>query len=272
MITGGKIDNRSIVDVRAEDLIGFDRVHFFAGIGVWDYALNRAGWGDRQVWTGSCPCQPFSNAGKRVGFTDERHLWPEFNRLISQCKPSIVFGEQVSGKDGLSWLDTVFSDLETCDYACGSLVIPACGVGAPHIRERLYWLGDTDYSGFQGHAGDGNKSRGSSSTGSIAATSVSGGLGDTDSNRCNSRHQTTETLGQGCANDTAGWTAGFWSDCEWLPFRDSKIRPVEPGSFPVVDGSPAVMGSIRAYGNAIVAPLAEEFIRSYLEIDRDFKN
>jgi DNA (cytosine-5)-methyltransferase 1 len=59
-VTDGVVDDRSIVDVDPRDLVGFDRVHFFAGLALWDHALNLAGWGDEPVWTGSCPCQPWS--------------------------------------------------------------------------------------------------------------------------------------------------------------------------------------------------------------------
>ncbi len=96
-IAPGVVDERSIVDVKADDLAGFRQCHFFAGIGVWSYALRLAGWpDDREVWTGSCPCQPFSAAGKQSGMSDERHLWPAWFRLIRECKPAVVFGEQVA--------------------------------------------------------------------------------------------------------------------------------------------------------------------------------
>jgi DNA (cytosine-5)-methyltransferase 1 len=134
---------RSIVDVQPEDLKGYKQCHFFAGIGVWSYALRQAGWvDDREVWTGSCPCQPFSSAGKKGTFDDERHLWPEMFRLITACKPSVVFGEQVASKDGLSWLDSVQADLEGADYSSAAADLCAAGVGAPHIRQRLYWVAD----------------------------------------------------------------------------------------------------------------------------------
>ena len=59
---------------RRDDIAGYTQCHFFAGIGIWSYALRLAGWpDDRQVWTGSCPCQPFSAAGKGEAFNDERH-------------------------------------------------------------------------------------------------------------------------------------------------------------------------------------------------------
>ena len=143
LIAEGDVDDRSIRDVAPGDLKGYTQCHFFAGVGVWSYALRLAGWpDDRPVWTGSCPCQPFSAAGKGAGFADERHLWPEFYRLISECRPPVVFGEQVASKDGLGWLDTVRTDLEVSGYAIGAADLCAAGVGAPHIRQRLWFVGE----------------------------------------------------------------------------------------------------------------------------------
>lgn len=145
MIAAGEVDERDIRDVRPGDIAGFTQCHFFAGIGVWSYALRQAGWpDDKPVWTGSCPCQPFSVAGKRKGTADDRHLWPDWFRLISQCSPSHVFGEQVASKDGIAWLDSVSADLERTAYTCGPVVLPACGVGAPHRRERLFFVAESD--------------------------------------------------------------------------------------------------------------------------------
>ena len=102
----GDVDERSIVDVRPDDLRGYTQCHFFAGIGGWSLALRIAGWpDDRPVWTASCPCQPFSAAGKGTGFADERHLWPAFNHLIAECKPPVVVGEQVASKPVDDWID-----------------------------------------------------------------------------------------------------------------------------------------------------------------------
>lgn len=143
-IPNGEVDERSIEDVKPNDLKSFTQCHFFAGIGVWAYALRQAGWpDDRPVWTGSCPCQPFSTAGKGKGFADERHLWPAFFHLISQCGPVSVFGEQVASKDGLTWLDLVQTDLENTGYAVGAVDSCASGFGAPHLRQRLYWVANT---------------------------------------------------------------------------------------------------------------------------------
>lgn len=137
----GLVDERSIQDVRPSELMHFDQCHFFAGIGGWSHALKLASWpADRRVWTGSCPCQPFSTAGKGAGFDDERHLWPDFHFLIEQCKPPIVFGEQVASQDGLGWLDLVQADMEGAGYAVGAADLCAAGVGAFHIRQRLFWV------------------------------------------------------------------------------------------------------------------------------------
>ena len=137
----GTIDTRSIEDVRPIDLVGYTQCHFFAGIGGWPLALKLAGVPDStSLWTGSCPCQPFSTAGKRRGQADERHLWPAWEWLIRQCRPAVVFGEQVASPAGREWLDIVQTDMEAAGYACGQADLCAAGVGAPHIRQRLYWV------------------------------------------------------------------------------------------------------------------------------------
>lgn len=145
LIADGEVDERSIEDVRPDDVSGFTQCHWFAGIAVWSYALRQSGWSDdRPVWTGSCPCQPFSAAGKGDGFDDERHLWPHFHYLIEKLRPETVFGEQVASKDGLAWFDLVQTDLEGTGYAAAALDICAAGFGAPHIRQRLFWVANSD--------------------------------------------------------------------------------------------------------------------------------
>ena len=139
-IAPGVVDRRSIVDVKPSEIARFKQCHFFAGIGVWSYGLRLAGWrDDRPIWTGSCPCQPFSAAGKGSGFDDERHLWPFWQYLIEQRGPPEIAGEQVASKDGYAWLDLVQSDLEGMGYACGAIVSPSAGYGAPHERHRQFF-------------------------------------------------------------------------------------------------------------------------------------
>lgn len=140
-IPRGEVDERNIQDVKPAELSGYRQCHFFAGIGGWSLALRLAGISDdEELWTGSCPCQPFSVAGEGMGEHDERHLWPDFRNKIGHCRPPIVFGEQVAKKAGLGWLAGVRADLENASYAVGGADLCAPGVGAPHIRQRLYWM------------------------------------------------------------------------------------------------------------------------------------
>ena len=139
-IPAGRVDDRSVAVVTPGDLSGYTQCHFFAGIGGWAHALRLAGWGDdRPAWTASLPCQPFSVAGKGLGEADERHLWPVFRELVRECRPPIIFGEQVASAAGRLWLAGVRADLEGMGYAVGAADLCAPGVGAPHIRQRLYW-------------------------------------------------------------------------------------------------------------------------------------
>lgn len=134
LIAPGVVDERSITDVTPGDLKGFTQCHFFAGIGGWSYALRLAGVPDTaNVWTGSPPCQPFSDAGKKLGKSDERHLAPTFMRLIAECSPPVLFGEQVAAAIGKHWLDDLFDELEREKYACGAAVLPAASVGAVRL-------------------------------------------------------------------------------------------------------------------------------------------
>lgn len=161
-IAPGIVDERPIQDIEPYELVGFTQCHFFAGIGVWSHALRRVGWSDdRPIWTGSCPCQPFSNAGQKKGFQDDRHLWPYWKNLIDECRPSVVIGEQVAS--ALDWVDLVQADLEKSGYAFGANDLCAAGFGGAHIRQRIYFVGlaDGDDTRSQGRGlrGDGTDQR-----------------------------------------------------------------------------------------------------------------
>ncbi len=175
-IAPGVVDERSIADLTPNDLYGYTQCHFFAGIGGWSLALRLAGYSDaRPVWTGSCPCQPFSAAGKGRGPADARHLWPVWRELIRACRPGAVFGEQVASaavigstaraakrKPGSAaepvWLDGICDDLEAAHYACGAGDLPAASLGAPHRRQRLFWVAYAEcgkrQAGRGGHRGE----------------------------------------------------------------------------------------------------------------------
>lgn len=383
LVANGDVDERDIRDVRPSDLAGYTQCHFFAGIGVWSYALRLAGWpDDRPVWTGSCPCQPFSAAGRRDGFDDERHLWPHWHHLIWQRRPAVVFGEQVASKDGWPWIDLVQSDMEGTGYSFGAAVAPVAGFGAPHGRHRIWFVADTERGcedemqhGRSGRAalgvGQADVNRGGGASCNVAATerdrrhgrghlgptgrvepANSGFVGDTDDTRLEGRSvQGRERASERAARTTSGdatggpcsvadtnkgergWITGGegrkrhraqtgwqrsysqlerggetgsvadtesdrwrqvgaqhggcgegsctpgldersayggavhgpWHDAEWLWCRDEKWRPIEPGTFPLVDGASARVGRLRAYGNAISPWPAAEFIAAYLE-------
>ncbi|HDR8974008.1 DNA cytosine methyltransferase [Burkholderia vietnamiensis] len=377
-IAPGDVDERSIEDVRPDDLRAYDQCHFFAGIGVWSHALRRAGWpDDRPVWTGSCPCQPFSAAGKGAGFDDERHLWPAWYWLIGECRPPVIFGEQVASSAVDPWIDLVHADMEALDHAFGCVPFPSAGVGAPHIRDRAYWvayansgigregsaffrgwidrsnaqprpgscsssssmpdrLADAHHHRFQGrtveavfgarwrqegyaagcggaplaggmgHANSAGSRRHAGSVccaeGGAALREVSHGaesagaagrMGDPDdlsygAQRSICSGQNT-TCARGTADEPAGPTNGLWRAADWLLCRDGKWRPVEPGTFPLVDGAAGSVGRVRAdqerlaalrprkdqgsrtgrlrgYGNAINAEAATQFILAARDI------
>ncbi|ENT2963015.1 TPA: DNA cytosine methyltransferase [Enterobacter cloacae subsp. cloacae] len=294
-IAPGEVDERSIEDVTPDDLRGFTQCHFFAGIGVWSHSLRLAGWpDDKPVWTGSCPCQPFSAAGKGDGFADERHLWPHFFHLISERRPEHVFGEQVAAGNANAWFDLVQADLEGMGYAFGLVPFTSASIGAPHIRERAYWVAESISEQRQKLLP--GLEKGSSEEGGWPPAKPSGlcsagGMGDTN---------LTRLEGLGGNDSAAGWKGqtgsatppgvhmrplevnGFWRDADWLLCRDGKWRPVEPGTFPLVDGAAARLGRVesgvarvassnrvgrlKGYGNAINAQAAAEFIRAYMGV------
>lgn len=360
-IADGEVDTRSIVDVQPDELREFTQCHFFAGIAGWSYALRLAGWEDeRQIWTGSCPCQPFSVAGQGKGVNDERHLWPHFFRLIRGCRPPVVMGEQVAGAAGYGWLDGVRSDLESESYAIEGVDIPACSANAPHIRSRLYWVAMDNtqserlerwrnsstitatesngsnsratgcdsydmavtnidgHDGARGHAaiqggnrkddrisvgsgsdicseledaehqgrdaervcgyGEAGQSMGERQASSIVRSGEDGAqdMADADIIRPSSQSignirmlDRARCAEEGARNKFAVCTtprsSSLWHDAIWLNGADGKTRRAQPDICLLAHGVPARVGKLRAYGNAIVPPLAAEVIKAFME-------
>ena len=286
LIPQGYVDERSITEVTPSDLEGFTQCHFFAGIGGWSLALQLAGVpATARIWTGSPPCQPFSVAGKQLGQLDARHLAPTFMRLVTQCRPAILFGEQVAAAIGKHWLDDLFTELEREGYACGAAVLPAASVGAPHKRDRLFFgaalrLGDTaserqcaDESGQ--HSGAGQQLEGAEQGEHNQYRCADGSLAHTDDTRSQGWGGVPERADKqpagaaGVALRPANPNHGFWSDADWLGCRDGKFRPVESGTFPLANGIPARVGRLRGYGNAIVPQVGAEFIKAFAGAIRD---
>lgn len=271
VIPQGHVDGRSIEEVQPDDVRAYPQCHWFAGVGGWCHALTLAGWpATRPVWTASLPCQPFSVAGKQEAQADERHLWPVFFRLVRECRPVCLVGEQVPGAIGHGWLDGVFSDLETAGYTCGAVVLGAHSAGAPHQRQRLFWMAQSN---------------------------------------CPRRAQTVRGQGldernisePGCG-ELAGRIGSAWSDYLLIPCRDGKYRRIsaQSGDEPLAHGIPTKradprlgyllsrlermghspgaarrvlaaarrnrIGRLSGYGNAIVPQTAAVFLRSVLEI------
>jgi DNA (cytosine-5)-methyltransferase 1 len=259
IVMPGRVDRRSIAEVRGRDLNGYDQCHFFAGIGGWCEALRLAAWpSERPVWTGSCPCQPYSQAGQKKGDEDERNLWPEFRRLIAECRPATIFGEQVASKAGRQWLAGVRADLEALGYAVGSADLCAAGAGAPHIRQRFFWVANSNISGENRQSPSGQQS--------LCNEHIPiNGLG-------HSKGEQARDAGQPWRQSNAINGLEYPQSDGWLKrgrgeilCTDGKTRRIEPGTFPLAHGVPRRMDKLRGYGNAIVPQVAAEFIKAFLE-------
>jgi DNA (cytosine-5)-methyltransferase 1 len=271
----GYVDRRSIVDLKPDDCAPTS--HFFAGIGGWALALELAGWpAGRPVWTGSCPCQPFSVAGRHKGAEDERHLWPEWFRLIRAKRPPVIFGEQVASKDALAWLDGVQADLEGEDYAVRAFDLSAAGFGAPFRRQRLYWVAQSGGPGLDGHPGDvdDGDEPGRIEPRADRPVAAAGaplpqpaGVDAVPELRGVAVFDPLSTRPRLPVSADRGVDAGPvhpWKQHDALPCRDG-WRIVEPGSFPLAHGVSGRVGRLCAYGNAIVPFAAAEFVKAYME-------
>lgn len=303
LIPHGEVDTRSITEVSPDDLRPFTQCHFFAGIAGWQFALQLAGWpADRPVWTGSAPCQPFSSAGRQKGKDDERHLFPAWLGLIRECRPPTVFGEQVASAVAHGWLDDVYQGLEAEGYAVGAAVLPACSVGAPHRRDRLWFVAHAQSQRIgEGYAYTGR------STGGIGKGEVSEPVHGCNSNVANptgtgpqewrksqvlrpgAESELKRCCGHGFMDNTqqpglegyaghvSGWSkserqsqaengptseAGFWNNGEWFLCPDQKYRLVEPSIPLLAHGLPHRRPILHALGNAIVPQVAAEFIKA----------
>ena len=290
LLPPGDVDERSIVDVRPADLAGYTRCHFFSGIGGWPLALRLAGWpDDRPVWTGSCPCQPWSVAGKRRGADDERHLWPVFGRLIEVGRPPVVFGEQVARAP--DWLRLVRGDLVQMGYAMGAVPMEAASADADHFRDRYWFVADNDFERAGPQWSERSWELGRTSCDpENRPVAVAYGDGERPQIQIgesgNAGAQRAPTAGDRvCAlvdRPSFGWGEGWTEhefrsrgftaavasidDCQYLECPDGKWRRLPPpGVRWLGTRVPARVAKLRAFGNAIDPRPAAEFIRAYLE-------
>jgi DNA (cytosine-5)-methyltransferase 1 len=229
--------------------------------------------------TGGFPCQPFSVAGKQRGAADDRHLWPEMCRVIDECRPAWVLGENVPGIIGME-LDRVLSDLENLSYTCWPVVVPACAVDARHRRDRVWIVAYSERDGFAscanaGITGEipGAEPSGENHSANAPGASSSGALAKGKRPRLEKRgkqptreeRSPAQRSGEAVANresellyrsepdGDAGGRGGFANGCQW---------PVEPAVGRVAHGIPARSHRLKGLGNAIVPQVAEVFLRA----------
>ena len=272
----GDVQCKTIQELKPDELREYRQVHLFVGIGGWPLALKLAGWPEeRLVWTGSCPCPPFSSSGpnftcpkceatspvpcpRRVGFficwycenswfADARHLWPEMWALIAELRPPTVFGEQVASADGRVWLSGVQASLEILGFDFAAADLCAAGVSAPHIRQRIFWLANS--SGLRRQDALPDRSQNAQVR---------------ERQRIHRPQMVLEQIGD----------SEPWRSCRALHCDDGKRRRIpsaESGIFPLAYGLSQRVGRLRAYGNAIVPQVAAEFVKSFLESDYNVK-
>ena len=282
LIPRGDVDDRSIRDVQASDLKGYTQAHFFCGIGLWPLALEWAKWPTtRPVFTGSCPCQPYSTAGRGKAEDDPRNLWPEFLRLITECNPPTVFGEQTQSQLGRYWLSGVRNNLEALGYGVGAADLSAAVSGSPMARQRLYWVADSPNIGHERGGAARGRGHGFEDSGTDRR------MGDPDDQRL---ERLTGAVNKGnesgrIEEDTSRPTskasaASPWSDAVFIKCTDGKSRlaSAQPSLFPLVDGDTfgVVEGSsdkiprtatLKAIGNAIVPAVGALFVKSFMEAE-----
>ena len=207
---------------------------------------------------GGYPCQPFSVAGKQRGKEDDRHLWPEMFRLIKECRPAWVIGENVAGHINMG-LDDVLSDLEGAGYETQPFVIPACGLNAPHKRERVWVVGYAEHDGSSespfvrefGKTGAGSQERPEQ-----AVQPERAGRPADNEALAHSESQRIQRHGAGGQQESSAYVR------QELSVRSGERSwethwQAEPGIYRVVDGVPDRVDRIKALGNSLVPQIPE---------------
>ena len=240
------------------------------------------------VLSGGFPCQPFSVAGQRKGTEDDRHLWPEMLRVIRECQPRWVVGENVrglvnwAGKDGRVGMvfEEVCSDLEALGYSVQSFIIPACATNAPHRRDRVWIVANrkddrpSQTKNLERTRGEREPHNRDEVRASLDAVS---GIGNAPNTGCagykrNKFNGTFERGERHC--DESHWTT---SELYKIPHWDN--FPTVPAVCGGDDGLPKELDgitfskwrreSIKAYGNAIVPQVAQRIFESIQQYENE---
>ena len=248
---------------------------------------------------GGFPCQPFSQAGKRQGDQDDRHLWPEYFRLIQEIRPRWVIGENVAGLISMG-LDQVLSDLESADISCQTLIIPACAVNAPHRRDRVWIIGrkrdvyNSECNGLTTSEVEGGiaetvrkKSQGQNnildSKGTSGLSGTESDVADSDNGfelRENNEIQTggnTVAIGsqdvadsisqRGCGGTTGKQDAGDVRESSGC--SQGGWWNIEPDVGRVAHGIPNRVDRLKQLGNAVVPQVVEEIGRAIMKVEHE---
>ncbi len=230
--------------------------------------------------TGGYPCQPFSQAGKRRGAEDDRHLWPSMFGIIRTSRPTWILAENVAGHVTLG-LDEVLADLEGEDYAVQPIIVPACAVDAPHRRDRVWILGNAKKQRVNERNRRCNENR-ESQISELGNASREIAFADSKYERreqCEHEKQSRyqKRLSQ---KDCSFATDSNRRRCkkresERKPLSDfnlesksyGKLWSAEPDVGRVAHGIPRRVDRLRGLGNAIVPQVAYEIIKAMIEAD-----
>ena len=214
--------------------------------------------GPVDVICGGYPCQPFSTAGQRRGKEDDRHLWPEFNRLVAELRPTWVIGENVAGHISMG-LDDVLSDLEGQGYACRTFVIPACAVDAPHRRDRVWTVAHAPQLQRNGSAE--HRQQGCGQVPELGKRSGAEPLADAQ--RIRQPRSGQPLIASDCASEGEGETNNAFAVSKpgkWCP---------EPNVGRVAHGVPRRVDRLKALGNAVVPQIPQMIGYAILQAEKE---
>ena len=232
---------------------------------------------DCDVLTAGYPCQPFSVAGKQRGTEDDRHIWPFISQIIAHKRPAFCVFENVYGHVALG-LDEVLADLEAQNYATRAFIVPACGVDAPHRRDRLWIIAHTNSQGepdvtrfteegqrLVGNAGCVTKGQSRSRLSEERLNSGAQGQWSVEGHRlADTSENVADTDNEGSQGRLSGRQGAEWQGehrharCSGTAHRQPAKDwwAVEPSMGRVAHGIPGRVDRLKGLGNAIVPQIA----------------